>query len=80
MIKVIEGLTVNRQIILDNINKTKGRIYAEFILEALVKKGIPRMKAYDNIQRVAFQTLADDKNFKEAIIQDPSIGSNLTVE
>ena len=79
MIKVIEGLTVNRQIILDNINKTKGRIYAEFILEALVKKGIPRMKAYDNIQRVAFQTLADDKNFKEAIIQDPSIGSNLNM-
>jgi len=79
MIKVIEGLTVNRQKILDNINKTKGRIYAEFILEALVKKGIPRMKAYDNIQRVAFQTLAEDKNFKEAIIQDASIGSNLNM-
>jgi len=79
MIKVIEGLTVNRQKILDNINKTKGRIYAEFILDALVNKGISRMKAYDNIQGVAFQTLADDKNFKEAIIQDPSIGSNLNM-
>src|SRR4029450_4686193 len=53
MIKVIEGLSVNRQKILDNINKTKGRIFAEFILDTLVKKGIPRMKAYDNIQRGA---------------------------
>jgi adenylosuccinate lyase len=77
MIKVIEGLSVNRQRILDNINKTKGRIYAEFILEALVKKGISRMKAYDNIQRVAFETLANDKDLEQAIMQDPSIGANL---
>ena len=78
MIKVIEGLSVNRQKILDNINKTKGRIFAEFILEALVKKGIPRMKAYDNIQHVAFETLPDDKDFKEAIMQDSSIGAHLS--
>jgi adenylosuccinate lyase len=77
MIKVIEGLSVNTKKILENINKTKGRIFAEFILEVLVKKGIPRMSAYDNIQHVAFETLANDKDFKEAIMQDPSIGTNL---
>jgi len=77
MIKVIEGLSVNTKKILENINTTKGRIFAEFILEALVKKGIPRMSAYDNIQHVAFGTLANDKDFKEAIMQDPSIGANL---
>ena len=77
MIKVIEGLSVNTKKILENINKTKGRIFAEFLLEALVKKGIPRMSAYDNIQHVAFETLANDKDFKEAIMQDPSIGPNL---
>ena len=77
MIKVIEGLSVNTKKILENINTTKGRIFAEFILEALVKKGIPRMSAYDNIQHVAFETLANDKDFKEAIMQDPSIGANL---
>ena len=77
MIKVIEGLSVNTKKILENISKTKGRIFAEFILEVLVKKGIPRMSAYDNIQHVAFETLANDKDFKEAIMQDPSIGTNL---
>jgi adenylosuccinate lyase len=77
MIKVIEGLSVNTKKILENINITKGRIFAEFILEALVKKGIPRMSAYDNIQHVAFETLANGKDFKEAIMQDPSIGANL---
>jgi adenylosuccinate lyase len=77
MIKVIEGLNVNRQKILENINKTRGRIFAEFILEALVKKGIPRMSAYDKIQRSAFETLASDKDFKEVVMQDPFIGANL---
>ncbi|MDW0155764.1 MAG: adenylosuccinate lyase [Nitrososphaeraceae archaeon] len=77
MIRVIEGLTVSSQRILDNINKTKGRIFAEFILEALVKKGIPRMKAYESIQRVAFETLVDDRDFKDAIMKDPSIGEHL---
>ena len=78
MIKVIEGLSINRQKILNNINKTNGRIFAEFILEALVKKGFPRMKAYDNIQRIAFETLTSDKDFKVAIMDDPSIGSTLS--
>jgi adenylosuccinate lyase len=77
MIKIIEGLSVNRQKILQNINKTKGRIFAEFILEALVKKGVPRMSAYDKIQHVAFETLASDKDFEEAIRQDPFVSANL---
>ena len=77
MIKVIEGLNVNRQKILENINKTRGRIFAEFILEALVKKGIPRMSAYDKIQHSAFETLASDKDFKEVVMQDPFFGANL---
>jgi len=77
MIKVIEGLSVNSQKILDNIHITNGRIFAEFVLEELVKKGISRMSAYDNIQRVAFKTLANNKDFEEAIMQDTSIGANL---
>ena len=77
MIKVIEGLSVNRQKILDNIHKTNGRIFAEFVLDVLVKKGISRMSAYDNIQRVAFETLENGKDFEEAIVQDASIGANL---
>ncbi len=76
MIKIIEGLSVNTQKILDNIHRTNGRIFAEFVLEALVKKGISRMSAYNNIQRVAFETIENGKDFQEAIMQDPTIGKN----
>ena len=54
MINVILELKVNKERIISNLDITMGQIYAEFILEALVKKGIPRFEAYRNIQRIAF--------------------------
>ena len=43
MIKVVKNMFVNIDKISSNINITKGQISAEFILEALVRKGIPRI-------------------------------------
>ena len=55
MIKVVKDLSINIEKISSNLNITKGQIYAEFVLESLVKKGIPRIEAYRDIQRVAFE-------------------------
>ena len=54
MIKVVENLFINIEKISSNINITQGQIYAEFILESLVRKGISRIEANMNIQSVAF--------------------------
>jgi adenylosuccinate lyase len=52
MIKVVKDLSINIEKISSNLNVTKGQIYAEFVLESLVKKGIPRIEAYRDIQRI----------------------------
>ena len=70
MIKVIKNIFVNVEKVSSNINITKGQIYAEFILESLVRKGIPRIEAYMDIQRVAFQARDNDKQFIQAIKED----------
>ena len=70
MIKVIKNIFVNVEKVSSNINITKGQIYAEFILEFLVRKGIPRIEAYMDIQRVAFQARDNDKQFIQAIKED----------
>jgi adenylosuccinate lyase len=70
MIKVIKNIFVNVEKITSNINITKGQIYAEFILESLVRKGIPRIEAYMDIQRVAFQARDNGKQFIQAIKDD----------
>lgn len=73
MIKVVENLFINIEKISSNINITQGQIYAEFILESLVRKGISRIEAYMNIQRVAFEAKDKGKQFIQAIKDDSII-------
>ncbi|HEX2558352.1 MAG TPA: lyase family protein, partial [Nitrososphaera sp.] len=78
MTKVVPELKVNREKIVANIEMTKGQIYAEFVLEALVKKGIARFDAYRDIQRVAFSALESGEHFFDAVSKDASISKHLT--
>ena len=79
MLRIFEGLKVNPQRIKDNIDKSKGQIYSEFLLEALVKKGIPRFSAYRDIQRIAFNALENGQDFHDIVMKDPSILKKLTI-
>ena len=78
MTKIILNLMVNEKRIVQNLYITKGQIFAEFVLEALIKKGVPRFVAYKDVQRVAF--LANDKNMQyiDAIKNDKAFSSKLT--
>src|SRR5919206_1080341 len=80
MIDVISQLAVNIPRISSNLDMTKGQIYAEFVLEALIKKGIPRLEAYRNIQRIAFSSHDDKRHFYEAIKEDPIVSKILSSE
>ena len=77
MIGIVSNLLVNESRVRANLNITDGQIYAEFVLEALIKKGVPRFVAYRDVQRVAFA--ARDRNilYKDAIKNDDSISSHL---
>jgi adenylosuccinate lyase len=78
MIRVVSELRVNKQRIKSNIGMTKGQIYAEFVLEALVKKGTPRFDAYRDIQRVAFAAAESGADFFDATSTDRNISKYLS--
>jgi len=78
MTKVISELKVNKDRIASNIGMTKGQIYAEFVLEALVKKGVARFEAYRDIQRVAFAALESGDHFFDAVSSDKNISRQLS--
>ncbi len=78
MLKIIENLQVNQNKIKSNLLVTKGQIFAEFVLEALIKKGIPRFKAYRDVQRVAFYAQDNDIAYIDAIQKDKAMKSHLT--
>ncbi len=77
MTKVISELKVNKERIASNIEMTKGQIYAEFVLDALVKKGMARFDAYRDIQRVAFASLESGEHFLDAVSKDAGISKHL---
>ena len=78
MISVIENLHVDKVKIKNNLYLTKGQIFAEFVLENMVKKGIPRFTAYRDIQRVAFDANKKNVMYAYALKNDPVVSSILT--
>jgi adenylosuccinate lyase len=78
MIKVIGNLQVNTKRVQENLHITNGQIFAEFVLEALIKKGIPRFKAYRDVQRVAFAAHKKGINFMDALENDKVVSSALS--
>lgn len=76
-IKIIKNMIINRQKILQNINLTGGRIFAEFIMQELIKKGIPRLSAYKNIQRISFISSESGKDYITLLKADKMISSNI---
>ena len=78
MIKVISNLMVNEKRIVDNLYITKGQIFAEFVLEALIKKGVPRFIAYRDVQRVAFEAKDKEIQYIDAIKNDKAFSTKLT--
>jgi len=78
MSKIITNLIVNEKKIVDNLHITKGQIFAEFVLEALIKKGVPRFVAYRDVQRVAFDAKDKDIQYIDAIKNDKAFSTKLT--
>lgn len=78
MIKIISNLMVNEKKIAENLYITKGQIFAEFVLEALIKKGVPRFVAYRDVQRVAFEAKDKEIQYIDAVKNDKAFSAKLT--
>ena len=50
------------------------------MLEALIKKGIPRFKAYRDVQRVAFEAHEKEMNYMDALLNDKNILKSLQIK
>jgi adenylosuccinate lyase len=78
MLKIIEKLRINTEKIDQNLYVTKGQIFAEFVLEALIKKGVPRFNAYRVVQQIAFEAHDRGIDYSDAVKADEFISSRLS--
>ena len=75
---VMSGLSINEGRIRENLWATRGQIFAEFVLEAMVRKGISRSRAYRDVQRVAFAAHAAKQPYLEALLADARVSAVLS--
>jgi adenylosuccinate lyase len=68
--KIIDGLNVYPENMLENINKTRGIIFSQRVLTSLIDKGLSREKAYDIIQPLASFAYENKLDFKELVLND----------
>ena len=79
-IKVIKGLTVYPEQMMDNLNLTRGLIFSQRVLLKLMGKGMSRPAAYPIVQRVALQANKEKKNFQELLLKDEEARKCLTAK
>lgn len=73
--ETLEHLLVYEDQMKRNINLTKGVIYTQGVMNYFVEKGLDRLEVYDLIQKLALETLASDKSFKDLVTSHPLLSS-----
>ena len=81
MIAVLKDLQVYPKNMMENIWKTRGLIFSQRVLLALIDKGLPRETAYKIVQRNAMRVW-NDKNLylKDLLLEDKEINAYFSDE
>lgn len=78
--KIISGLVVYPDRMLNNLHITNGLIFSQSLLLGLAKKGLTREDAYELVQMLAMEVWESGGNFKEKVLADDRIKELLTEE
>ncbi len=76
--RVLENLMVYPEKMLINLNLTRGLIFSQEVLLALIGKGLTREEAYRITQENAMAAWKSDKNFKDILLRSDEVKKYLT--
>ncbi len=71
--RLVDRLVVYPQVMKANLERTGGLIFSEGIMLKLIQKGLSREEAYAMVQRAAFVSMKNGKEFKGTLLNDSSI-------
>lgn len=78
--RILAGAVPNPANMQANIMKTKGLIFSQRILLALVDRGMTREDAYQIVQRNAMKTWGEGRPLAENLLEDPDFQGRLTAK
>ncbi len=77
---VMNGLLVYPERMRENIEITRGLVFSQRVMLALIGKGLSRQNAYKMVQRNAMQAWRERKDFLSLLQSDGEVTEHMTVE
>lgn len=77
---ILENVVVYPEVMLENIYKTNGVIFAQRVMNALIEKGLARETAYDTVQPIAMIAYNERKDYQTLLSQNETVMRYLTLE
>ncbi len=74
---IIKGMQVFPQRMKKNMELTKGLVFSQRVMLALIDKGLSRQKAYELVQRNAMKSWKGNKDFLNLLKADPEVVETL---
>ena len=75
---ILENLVVYPETMLANIYRTRGVIFAQRVMMALIGKGLSREKAYDTVQPIAMKAWTEGLDYQTLLKESADVMSLLT--
>ena len=77
---ILENLVVFKDVMMENIYRTRKVIFAQRVMNALIEKGFSREQAYDTVQPVAMRAMSERADYQELLAETPAVMEVLTRE
>ena len=77
---ILENLVVFKDVMMENIYRTRKVIFAQRVMNALIEKGFSREKAYDTVQPVAMCAMSERADYQELLAETPEVMAVLSRE
>jgi adenylosuccinate lyase len=74
---LVERLVMHAERMRQNIDLSNGLCFSEAVLLEMVKKGQPRQRAYEAVQRCALTAHQKRESFRSLLAADPEVGAVL---
>lgn len=76
--EIVSGLVVYPERMRENVELTRGVVFSQRVLLALVEKGMSRQEAYLIVQRAGHVALAQRRLFRETLAEEPEVARLLS--
>jgi adenylosuccinate lyase len=76
--RIVNSMVVYPERMRENLERSRGVVFSGTVLLELARRGVPRERAYEWVQRNAMRSFNEQRSFKTLLLADPDVVSTLT--